>query len=125
MENDFFLFEPPVSCLNNIILIRCCCCCCCCCCAEILDDIDGRMDQANTRLIKETHHVKRITAKSSTCGKLHLKFSHVKNKYILFHVNPFPAIHVHVVVTFKYVGKSYREGRGAARRSFATLQKPR
>ena len=38
--------------------------------AEIIDDIDGRMDQANTRLIKETHHVKRITAKSSACGKL-------------------------------------------------------
>ncbi|XP_073245350.1 syntaxin-8-like isoform X1 [Porites lutea] len=37
---------------------------------EIIDDIDGRMDQANTRLIKETHHVKRITAKSSACGML-------------------------------------------------------
>lgn len=37
---------------------------------EILDDIDGRMDQTNTRLIKETAHVKRVTAKSSTCGML-------------------------------------------------------
>ena len=39
-------------------------------CAEILDDIDVRMDHTNTRLIKETSHVKRVTAKSSTCGEL-------------------------------------------------------
>ncbi|XP_020621228.1 syntaxin-8-like [Orbicella faveolata] len=37
---------------------------------EILDDIDNRMDQTNQRLIKETTHVKRVTAKSSTCGML-------------------------------------------------------
>jgi len=37
---------------------------------EILDDIDVRMDHTNTRLIKETTHVKRVTAKSSTCGML-------------------------------------------------------
>ena len=37
--------------------------------AEILEDIDTRMDQTNQRLIKETTHVKRVTAKSSTCGK--------------------------------------------------------
>ena len=71
----------------------------------------------------------------------------------IFHINPFTAVHVHVVVTFDYVDKSYRDRRsaaqlcyvtkngakiavlmserinpieiGAARRSFATLQKPR
>ncbi|XP_068672057.1 syntaxin-8-like isoform X1 [Montipora foliosa] len=37
---------------------------------DIIDDIDGRMDQTNTRLIKETAHVQRVTAKSSTCGML-------------------------------------------------------
>ena len=73
----------------------------------------------------------------------------------IFHINPFTAVHVHVVVTFDYVDKSYRDRNvsptrhgyrsrangakiavllserlnpieiGAARRSFATLQKPR
>ncbi|XP_078348976.1 syntaxin-8-like isoform X2 [Oculina patagonica] len=37
---------------------------------EILDDIDTRMDHTHQRLIKETTHVKRVTAKSSTCGML-------------------------------------------------------
>lgn len=37
---------------------------------EIIDDIDVRMDQTNTRLIKETSHVKRVTKKASTCGML-------------------------------------------------------
>ncbi|KAJ7340166.1 Syntaxin-8 [Desmophyllum pertusum] len=37
---------------------------------EIIDDIDNRMDHTNQRLIKETTHVKRVTAKSSTCGML-------------------------------------------------------
>ena len=36
---------------------------------EILDDIDSQMDHTNQRLIKETTHVKRVTAKSSTCGE--------------------------------------------------------
>ncbi|KAK2571566.1 Syntaxin-8 [Acropora cervicornis] len=37
---------------------------------EIIDDIDVRMDQTNTRLTKETSHVKRVTKKASTCGML-------------------------------------------------------
>ena len=37
--------------------------------AEIIDDIDGRMDQTNVRLIKETSHVQRVTKKASTCGE--------------------------------------------------------
>ena len=32
----------------------------------------------------------------------------------IFHINPFTAIYVHVVVTFEYVDKSYRDRRSAA-----------
>ncbi|RMX59228.1 hypothetical protein pdam_00005728, partial [Pocillopora damicornis] len=38
--------------------------------ADIIDDIDARMDQTNQRLIRETTHVRKVTAKSSTCGML-------------------------------------------------------
>ncbi|XP_027052076.1 syntaxin-8-like [Pocillopora damicornis] len=37
---------------------------------DIIDDIDARMDQTNQRLIRETTHVRKVTAKSSTCGML-------------------------------------------------------
>lgn len=35
---------------------------------EIIVDVEGRMDATHSRIIKETTHVKKVSAKSSTCG---------------------------------------------------------
>ena len=35
----------------------------------LIDSMGDKMDQVNERLVKETKHVKRISFKSSTCGK--------------------------------------------------------
>ena len=36
---------------------------------EIIDDLHGSVESTHRRLIKEDAHVKRVTAKSSSCGK--------------------------------------------------------
>ena len=37
---------------------------------ELIDDITDHVDTTNTRLIKETRHIKFVDRKSGTCGKL-------------------------------------------------------
>ena len=36
---------------------------------DLIDDITGSVDSTEKKLIRETHHVERVSKKSGTCGK--------------------------------------------------------
>ena len=38
-------------------------------CSDLIDDITDHADTTNTRLIKETRHIKIVDRKSGSCGK--------------------------------------------------------
>lgn len=41
----------------------------------LIDSMEGKMDQINERLVKETKRISFIDRKSSTCGKNNYKFN--------------------------------------------------
>ncbi len=50
----------------------------------LIDSMEGKMDQINERLVKETKRISFIDRKSSTCGKLTWYINFLNLKIVLF-----------------------------------------